>query len=825
MSQLPLSWLREVTEEGLAADAAAAALTRAGIEVSGVRTVGRDVAGVVVGRLLSVEPLAGFRKPVSFVEVETGSGSRAVVCGATNIAPGDVVPVALPGARLPGGTIEARRTYGRTSDGMLCSAAELGLGSDHAGILQLPADTPVGVDVAELLRLADEVLEIEVTPDRGYALSVRGVGRELAAALGVAFRDPAEVARPAWPIAGVGVEVLDPSGCDRYLALTLDGVDPAARTPLEIVRRLHLCGLRPVSLVVDVTNYVLVELGAPLHAFDAQTLGGGLQVRRAHPGEALVTLDGRARSLVPDDLVIADSAGPALALAGVLGGQASEIRVGTTRVVLEAAHFEASTVARSARRHGIDTDAGRRFARGVDPALPPAAAARAAELLARHGGARVVGVGEVDTRLPALTIRFPVTAPSRVAGRDYEPAVVRRRLEQVGCAISGGAATGVVEVRPPSWRPDLRIPADLVEEVLRLEGLDDIPAVLPRVPAGGGLSPAQRRARAVSQALAIAGYVEVFSPVFTGPAALDSLGLDSDDPRRAVVRLANPLDADEPLLRPTLLAGLLAVLARNVSRGLVDLAIFETGRVFRARGSAPAPLLEVAGRPSAAELAQLDAALPAQPRHLAVALCGDRELPGWWGPGRPADWADAVAAATCAARAAGADIEVAAARLAPWHPGRCAELRAGGVAIGHAGELHPAVTEALRLPARTCALELDLEALLAAGGRVAGPTEFSPFPPVLLDVALVVPEAVPAARVAELLRAGFGGLCEELRLFDVYTGPQVGPGHRSLAFAVRLRAPDRTLTDAQAQAARDAAVAVVHAATGAVLRGPSPVVA
>jgi phenylalanyl-tRNA synthetase beta chain len=394
---------------------------------------------------------------------------------------------------------------------------------------------------------------------------------------------------------------------------------------------------------------------------------------------------------------------------------------------------------------------------------------------------------------------------------------VVRRLQQIGCHVDG---SDELIVTVPSWRPDLTDPNDLAEEVIRLEGYENLPSTLPKLPSGRGLTESQKLRRRVGRALAGAGYVEVENYPFVGDAAFDELGLDADDPRRLTVKLANPLSDEEPALRTTLLPGLLGALRRNDRRGNHDLALFETGLVFRPSGEEPAPpRLPVDRRPTDGEIAALNAALPRQPRQVAVVLSGAREQAGWWGNGYPAGWADAVEAARVIAREAGAELTVRKDQHAPWHPGRCAALYAGDALVGHAGELHPRVTMALGLPGRTSAMELDLDRLeRASSGPVLAP-KVSTFPVATQDVALVVDSSVPAADVESALRSGAGELLESLRLFDIFTGDQIGEGRKSLAYALRFRAPDRTLTAEEASAARDAAVSAASTRTGAVLRG------
>ena len=824
--RVPLSWLREFVNisEAESARDIADSLVRAGLEVETVESVGADVAGpVVVGQVLEIEEFeASNGKAIRYCQVDVGEAQpRGIVCGAHNFAVGDKVVVSLPGAVLPGGfEISARKTYGHVSDGMICSVRELGVGDDHTGILVVDPGSAVGAPAVEALGLRDDVLDIAVTPDRGYCLSIRGVAREAAIAYGAAFRDPADEPADGGVPAGAATRpvVLDDAGvCDRYVLRGVDGFDPKAPAPLQMRLRLMLCGMRPVSLAVDVTNYVMLELGQPLHAFDAAKLAGGVAVRRARNGERLETLDHVVRDLDADDIAITDDSGP-IGLAGTMGGLTTEIDESSTDLLIEAAHFSAVGVARMSRRHKLSSEASRRFERGVDPQLPPRAAARAAALLVELGGGRHSGVAEVDLGRSTPTITLAPDHPDHVAGASYGRETVIRRLVDVGCEVRDDGDR--LRVVPPSWRPDLTDPNDLAEEVIRLEGYDNVPVELPRAPIGGGLTESQRLRRAVGRALAQTGYVEVLAYPFVAPGVFDDLGFGADDSRRRALRLANPLSDEEPLLRTTLLPGLLAALRRNVSRGVASgVALFETGSVFlpSREWSAP-PRLGVDRRPTDDELAHVLAALPKQPFHLAVALAGERTRGGWWGQGRQALWGDPIEAVREVARALRLEVSVAAAEAAPWHPGRCAAIAVDGVVVGHAGELHPRVCAALELPARTVAAEVDLTELIAHAGGPAQAAPVSTFPVATQDVALVVAAQVPAADVEAALRKGAGGLLESLRLFDVYTGEQIGPGRRSLAYALRFRAPDRTLTAEEATAARDAAVAEAARRVGAVLR-------
>ncbi|GIF13317.1 phenylalanine--tRNA ligase subunit beta [Actinoplanes teichomyceticus] len=820
-----LSWLREYVE--LPADLTAArldeALTNLGMEVESIVDQAATILGdLVVGRVLTIEELTGFKKPIRFCTVDVGRGTpQEIVCGARNFAEGDLVVVILPGGELPGGfKIGARKTYGRNSHGMICSAAELGLSGDHSGIIVLPADAAApGTDARPVVGLDDVLVEVEITPDRGYEMSVRGMARELATYFGVAFTDPAAIPAPGGTAdAPYEVTVEDTIGCDRFSARVVRGIDPAAQSPEWMQRRLIAAGIRAISLPVDITNYLMIEFGQPMHVFDLQRLRGPLVVRRAHPGEKLTTLDGVARVLDVEDMVICDETGP-ISLAAVMGGQTSEWQEGTVDVLLEAAHWDQVMVGRTARRHKLFSEAAKRWERGVDPQLTLAALERAVALLTEHAGGVVdERVLDIDHLAPRTAITLPADLPSRIVGLPYPSSRIAELLTEVGCEVSGSDPLDVV---PPSWRPDLLAPIDLVEEVARLGGYNDIPSVLPPAGASRGLTGAQRRRRSVGRALAENGYVEVLSYPFVAPGAADQFGLPADDPRRSAVRLTNPLSEEEPLLRTDLLGPLLGTLRRNLGRGQRDVALFEAGTVFRPRLAATAPPeLGVDRRPTDEEWAQANAIVPDQPWHLAAVLAGDAEPAGWWGPGRAAGWADAVEAARIAISAAGVPasrVTVRAAEHAPWHPGRCAAIVVDGDVIGYAGELHPAVLSALDLPRRTSAMEIDLDALPEP--PVVDAPKISTFPPALIDVALVLDRTVPAGEVQAALAEGAGELLESVALFDVYESEQLGQGKRSLAYKLTFRAPDRTLTSEETIAARDAAVAVTASRFGATLRG------
>lgn len=860
----PVSWLREYVEGAPVATGreVAASLVRIGLEEEGLH--GGDITGpLVVGRVLElVEERQKNGKLIRWCQVDVGQHGlngqgvtegtpQGIICGATNFAVGDLVVVVLPGAVLPGGfAISARKTYGHISNGMICSAEELGLGSvdaDAHGIVVLQALlgeqdaarlTP-GDDAIELLGLADEVVEVTVTPDRGYCLSMRGMAREYAHATGRTFRDPAAIAAPAANRSGYGVQLADEAplngrpGCDRYVARVVRGVDAAASSPPWMAKRLTQLGMRPISLAVDVTNYVMLTLGQPLHAFDVSTLKGPIVVRRARAGESLTTLDDVQRTLYPQDLLITDGGTGVLAIAGVMGGATSEVGPSTTDILVEAAHFDPTSVARSSRRHRLTTEASRRFERGVDPDIAAIAAELAVSLLLELGGGSADGgVTDVDHRTPRARIDLDPSLPARLIGLPYTRDEVVATLREIGCDVrepagsgpeSEASASGPVglSVLPPGWRPDLGNGPDFAEEVVRLRGYDQIPSVLPQASSGRGLTHGQRVRRVVANTLAGQGLVEVLTYPFVSAKSHDDLGLAADDPRRTAVRIANPLSDEAPLMRTSVLSTLVEALRRNVSRGARDTAVFELGLVTRPLWEPlAAPVPGTDGRPDDATLAQIMDAVPPQPRRVALALTGDADPAGWWGPGRPADWTDAVGAARAIASALAVDLSVTPDDHAPWHPGRCARLElADGTLVGHAGELHPKVVAALGIPSRTCAAELDVDVLTAASDLTVQAGELSTYPVAHSDVALVVDEQVNAAALESALRRGAGEMLESIWLMDIYRGDQVGPGRKSLAYRLAFRAPERTLTTTEVNGLRDRAVATAAAAVGAVQRG------
>jgi len=828
--RVPVRWLGESVDlpDDVSLEHVHAALVSVGFEEEAVHTF--DLTGpIVVGRVLSREPEPQKNgKTINWCQVDVGDGEpRGIVCGAHNFDVGDLVVVTLPGAVLPGPfPIAARKTYGHVSDGMIASARELGLGDEHDGILRfadLDMEPEVGADAIRLLGLDDAAVEINVTPDRGYAMSLRGVAREYAHATGATFHDPAERVTPRSG-EGFRVTVDDRApirgrvGAHTFVTRVVRGIDPTRKTPAWMVSRLALAGVRSISLPVDITNYVMFELGQPLHGYDLATVQGGLGVRRATAGEQLVTLDDVTRTLDAEDLVITDDLGP-VGLAGVMGGARTEISDRTTDVLIEAAGFDQVSIARTARRHKLPSEASKRFERGVDPLVAEAAANRAVGLLVELAGGTADPLGStlVDTTARD-TVTMRTSRPAELIGVEYTDAEVVDTLRAIGATVDVDGE--LLVVTPPSWRPDLTDDTTLVEEVARIVGYDRIPSVLPVAPPGRGLTAHQRARRRVAAALASAGLFEVVTAPFVSRATQDAYpGIDGEGGPSVV--LANALDSEQDLLRRSAVPALVDAARRNVSRGLVDVALYETSRVFLPTADAVLGTDTVpvgAARPDRDTLAALDASLPAQPFHVAALLTGNRVVKQPGVQPEPYGIADALDVARTVAWAVGVELTVARTTHPSLHPGRAASLLVGDTVVGVAGELLPALTEAAVLPRVVAVVELDLDALVAAAPELASVGPIVSYPAATQDLSLVVGVDVPAGDVLEVVRSGAGELLEYARLVDDYRGTGVDEGQKSLTFALRFRATDRTLTAAEASEARDGAVRRAGERFGATLR-------
>ncbi|MFM1985240.1 MAG: hypothetical protein RLZZ295_406 [Actinomycetota bacterium] len=813
----PLSWIKEFVEipASVTAEQISDGLIRVGFEVEEIIKQGADLTGPLkFAKVLTIEEITEFKKPIRYVGLDCGEGeTRYVICGATNFAVGDLIVAALPGAVLPGDfKIGARETYGKTSNGMICSARELGISDDHEGIMVFAeGEVVIGADAIEALQINDVIFDVAVNPDRGYALSIRGIAREVAASLNLNFTDPVDALRDLkFEETGTGVsaKIADKSAASVFYLRTLSNFDPKATTPIWMRRRIEKMGMRSISLVVDVTNYVMLELGQPLHAFDKSKIKGGLTIKRAGSAQKFVTLDGQERQLDPDDLMVCDDEQP-LALAGTMGGLSSEITETTTEIALEAVRFDPVAIAKNSRRHKLSSEASRRLERSVDASLPQFASARFVQLLTAHSSAKHVATVVDGEPVYAPTVTIDPAYISKILGFEVPAAKVAEVLRVIGCDVDEKNFT----IDPPSWRSDLLTAADFTEEVARMIGYDKIPSILPPRPLHATLTPTQKRRRAVATMLASRGLAEVQTFPFTNQATIDSMGFVGE--RAATYKVANPMSEEFPLMRVHLVPGLIEVAQRNISRGAKDFAIFEMGSIFRSSQKlVPAISPVLSKRPDQKLIDEIFASVPTQGYHVAGLLVGKTENENWQGKARAYNWQDAIAFAQDILALCNLEWSVARSDLAPWHPGRCAELIVNGKAVAHAGELHPRIVSAYGLPERSVAFAVALNAL--PDSALVRPTTVGTMPAAVQDVALIVESTVSAADVEGALREGAGDLLESITLFDRYD--KIGEGKISLAFTLVFRAADRTLTGEEVSAMRESATAVAAAKFGAVVR-------
>ena len=813
----PLSWIKEFVEipQSITAEQISDALIRVGFEVEEIIVQGGDITGpLAFGKVLSIEEITEFKKPIRYVGVDCGEGEvRYVICGATNFAVNDLVVVALPGAVLPGNfVIAARETYGKTSNGMICSARELGISDDHAGIMTFALGTvEIGSDALAALQIEEVIFDVAVNPDRGYALSIRGIAREVASSLELKFVDPVDALRGlTFEASGNGVKasIVDKDAATVFYLRTLSDFDQKAHTPIWMRRRLEKMGMRSISLAVDITNYVMLELGQPLHAFDADKISGSLSIKRAGKVMKFTTLDGQERTLDPDDLMVWDDKKP-LALAGTMGGLESEITETTSRIAVEAVRFDPVAIAKNSRRHKLSSEASRRFERTVDQSLAEFSSARFVQLLTQLSSAKHVETVSDGRAYFAPIVKVDPQEISRTLGLELAPSEIAGHLRSVGCDVD----ESTFEVDPPSWRFDLTHAADFAEEVARMIGYEKIPSILPPRPLHASLTATQKRKRAISTMLASRGFAEVQTFPFTNQETIDSMGFVGE--RAATYRIANPMSEEFPLMRVHLVPGLIEVAARNISRGARDFAIFEMGSIFRSSQKLVPAISPVLGsRPAQSIIDEMLASVPPQAFHVAGLLVGRNESEDWQGAARPYTWRDAIAYAQDILELCNLNWTIQRSDFAPWHPGRCAELIVDGKAVAHAGELHPRIIAKYGLPERSVAFAVGLSVLPET--TLVKPFSVGTMPAALQDVALIVDESVAAGDVQAALRAGAGNLLESITLFDRYD--KIGDGKISLAFSLVFRANDRTLTGAEVTQAREAAVAEAGKRTGAVLR-------
>lgn len=792
------NWLRSHVPVPVNRDALATTLTAIGLEVEDVVALGDGLAGVVVARIVEAtkHPEAD-RLQVCKVDIGNGQ-TLQIVCGAPNARAGLVAPLATVGSNVGGMSIKAAKLRGVESHGMLCSAKELGLDEDAAGLLELPEDAPVGEQLADYLGLPDASIEIKLTPNRADCFSVRGIAYDVAAACAgeVAPLDVPEVA--AASSRSLAVQLGAGADAPRYCGRVIEGIDPAARTPVWMAERLRRSGVRPVSLLVDITQYVMLELGQPMHAFDLDTLKGPVGVRRARAGETLVLLDGREVALDDYFLAVTDADRP-VALAGVMGGLDTRVTDTTRNVFLEAAHFAPAAIMGRGRRLGLHTDAGHRFERGVDPELPRTAIELATRLVLDLAGGVPGPVTEamLAEHLPqpsAIALRR--ARIGRVLGIEITDAEVERILRALGMDVIADADGW--QVTPPSRRFDIAIEEDLIEELARIHGYDRIPTTVPGGAARIAVPSETRVAEAdLRRHLVTRDYLEAVSFAFVDAGLLDAWGSAAD-----TVPLANPLSAELAVMRPRLLPGLVDALARNVSRQAGRVRLFELGRTFGA-----------AAEPGAA---------PRETRRIAAVACGTAHAEQWGQTVRAVDFHDLKGDLESLAAVAGARLEFRTATEAFGHPGRSAEvwrtdLDGAPVRLGWIGQVHPRLCRALDLDVDVLGFELDLEPL--EWRALSRAQALSRFPAVRRDLAVVVAEDVAWAALAASVRKAAGPVLRELQLFDRYQGQGVEAGCKSLAMGLILQDNTRTLTDRDADAAVARVVDALGDAHGARIRG------
>lgn len=784
-------------------DEVARRLTMAGLEVEGISHPGAALQGVVVAQIReSTKHPNADKLSVTRVEV-AGGQTLQIVCGAKNYQVGDKVPLATAGTKLPNGVeIKASALRGVESAGMLCSARELGLSEEASGLMILSPDAPLGAPIAQALGLDDVVLEVNLTPNRPDGLSHLGIARELSALTGAPLKLPkaklAEAGGKA--VDRIKVRIDEPVRCPRYAARVIEGVK-IGPSPDWLARRLELCGIRAINNVVDVTNYVLLEYGQPLHAFDLDKLKGGeIVVRRAKPSEKLTTLDGKERSLDADDLLICDKE-RAHVLAGVMGGAESEVSPATKNLMLECAHFQPTGVRRSSKRHGLHTESSHRFERGADVEVIGAVIDRAAALIAELAGGKVLeGVVDNYPNPPApRVVPLRWSRVSRVLGVEVPETEGRKILASLGFESESDA------YRIPSWRVDVAREEDLIEEVARIRGYETIPAALPRSLAGLSAEPPSAEIeRRVRQALAGAGFSEVVNYSFVSPAELDALGVG-----KGAIAVENPLSVEQSAMRTTLFAGLLQNVSRNLRHQVDSVRQYELGRTYVAD-----PHGGRDGRPVAVESLKV-----------AAVLWGRRDARGWTVKDDNVDFYDAKGAVESVLDSlAISGVRFEPASSSQLHPKASASVTALGAngerrALGTLGQVHPKAAKALGVPQEVYLLELDFDALCAAACLVPKHRSVARYPAVLRDLAVVVPRELPNDEVRRLILEVGAPLVEEARVFDVYTGKQIPEGKKNLAYALRFRSNERTLNDAEVTEAHTRIVAEVNRRLGGALRG------
>jgi phenylalanyl-tRNA synthetase beta chain len=816
--KLPIRWIEEYVKlpKNISTDKIVETLVKIGFEVESVEIFGGVDGPLVVGQVESIEVLTEYKKPIRYCIVNVGNKKQEIICGASNFQVSDQVVVALPGSVLPGDfKITERETYGKISQGMICSAREIGFSESHEGIIVLAEKYKNGQDAKGLLGLGEVVLDISVLPDRGYAMSVRGIARELATALGVDFVDPAKV-KISKPKKSSKLKVsLKTKDASKIALVFLKNYDPQSVTPMFMQKRLAQVGFRSISLPVDITNYLMIEIGQPLHAFDSDKISGGIQIRAAKPNEKIETLDHVKRSLKSNDLVIADST-KALSIAGVMGGLESEITTQTTNLIIESAIFDRGTISGTARFHKLISEASKRFERGTDDEINEICAVRCADLLVKYGKAQIVGMALTAKKIFKNKTSFDLAEIKRLIGFEIPNKEIEKIFTSLQIVISKKGKIWILT--PPSWRHDLLNSADYVEEIIRIWGYEKIPTQLPQTVLGKGLNKQQLNKKNISIKLSSLGLNEVLNYPFIGLNQLDDLNIDGKDIRKNVVKLANPLSEQSPFLRTSLLPGLIGALTRNISRGIDDLALFEQGSVFFLNKAGPIKTSPAVGkRPAVAEIKNINDHLPFQPTYISGILYGNIQTQGWGISAREYQWQDSIEIVRQLFFEFGIQINLKNTKFAPFHPGRCAEILIEGHVVGHAGEFAPSVTEKIGLNGKVFAFEINKNYIDQFSEIHKAPL-VSAMPVMKEDLAFVVNQNVKANEVRKTIQSVNLDLIESVNLFDVYQGTNIEKDKKSLAFNLRLRASDSTISTEVASQLRQEIIAKVHSQHGGTLR-------
>jgi phenylalanyl-tRNA synthetase beta chain len=798
--KVPVEWLKEYIDIPVSIEDLAELLTNTGTAVESIDYPGREIQGVVTARVISLKehPRAASLKVCT---VDWGEGEKEVVCGAPNVFSGALVAVARPGAILPGGReIREVSIKGVRSCGMICSGEELGVNDDGEGILLLEDNLPLGEDFVKVYGLDEPVLDLEITPNRPDCLSLLGIAREIAAITGTSYRSPrVKVEEATETISSCfDVEILDPDLCPRYVARMIRSIKIGA-SPLWMQRRLKLAGIRPINNVVDVTNYVMLEFGQPLHAFDADKIADNrIIVRRAERGEEITTLDGVRRVLDGDELLICDPIGP-IALAGVMGGENTEVSPSTVNVLLESAYFSPASISRTSRKQELHSEASYRFERGVDSGGCPRAADRAIEMMRELAGGSVLA-GSVDRHPGAIApvqILLRQSRVSRILGVEIDIGWIKGALEKLGVReIAGEAGHGEMRLEVPTYRPDLEREIDLIEEIARIYGYQKIPSTLPESRMRHGrLKPEQKKVRKMRRLLSGLGLYEIISYSFVSPERNQEFEAKENGVR--AVRLANPLSDETSEMRTSLYPGLLQALAYNYNRKVVDLSIFEIGRVYLGREGEK---------------------LPEEKLALGIALMGNWEPRQWDSPPRRADFYTLKGIWEHILKEFGERGSITRVSRDYFHPRISVALQVKGEEVGEMGMLHPLLLRRWGLPPGIVTLHLDLERFIHLPAQAPLYRQIPRFPPVQMDLSLIVAEETELEKVVEVIRSSGGDLLGEVRLFDLYRGEQVGKGQKSLTFSLTFCHTQRTLKEEEAKASLEAIIAALCEQVGARIR-------